>query len=186
MLKRTITYKDLDGNDVTEDFYFNLTVAELTEMELSAGEQGLKPLLEKIVADKDGKQIIATFKDIVSKSYGRRSEDGKAFIKSSDISTHFLGTDAYSQIFMELVTDAEKAVDFIKGIVPANLGEKLDSQLAAIEGDKARVADGEKPLEAYSREELLALSDEDFEKLAGKDPQKWSQSVLQVAFQRKS
>lgn len=127
MLKKTITYNDLDGNPITEDFYFNLTKAEIAEMELSH-DGGLSAYLQRIVETKDGAVIIAAFKDILFKAYGRRSEDGKRFVKSPEISTEFTQTEAYSDLFMELVTNAEASAAFFRGVVPAGLtesGEKL-------------------------------------------------------------
>lgn len=118
MLKRTITYPDYNGGSRTEDFYFNLTQAEITEMELSV-DGGLVEMINRIVAAQDGKQIIATFKDIILRAYGEKSPDGKRFIKSQELRDAFSQTEAYSQLFMELATDADAAAAFVNGIVPA-------------------------------------------------------------------
>lgn len=118
MLKRTITYQDYNGNQRTEDFYFNLTQAEVTEMELSV-DGGLVEMIKRIVAAQDGKQIIATFKDMILRAYGEKSPDGKYFIKNQEIRDRFAQTEAYSQLFMELATDANKASAFVEGIIPA-------------------------------------------------------------------
>ena len=117
MLKLTRTYTDYNGLSRTEDFYFNLTQAEVTEMELSV-DGGLVEMINRIVAAKDGKQIIALFKDIVLRSYGEKSPDGRRFIKTPEIRDAFAQTEAYSDLFMELATDAKKAADFVNGIVP--------------------------------------------------------------------
>lgn len=118
MLKLKRTYTDYNGVSRTEDFYFNLTQAEVTEMELSV-DGGLVEMINRIVAAKDGKQIIALFKDIVLRSYGEKSPDGRRFIKNDELRNAFAQTEAYSDLFMELATDAQKASDFINGIVPA-------------------------------------------------------------------
>ena len=118
MLKRTITYPDYNGGSRTEDFYFNLTQAEITEMELSV-DGGLIEMITRIVAAQDGKQIIATFKDIILRAYGEKSPDGKRFIKNQELRDAFSQTEAYSQLFMELATDADAAAAFVNGIVPA-------------------------------------------------------------------
>lgn len=120
MLKKTITYTDYDGNERTEDFYFNLSKAEIMEMELST-TGGLTKMIEKIVAEQDGKKIIEVFKDLVLKSYGEKSADGRRFIKNDEIREAFSQTEAYSDLFMKLATDADEAADFVNGIVPANL-----------------------------------------------------------------
>ena len=118
MLKLTRTYVDFNDLSRTEDFYFNLTQAEVTEMELSV-DGGLVEMINRIVAAKDGKQIIALFKDIVLRAYGEKSPDGKRFIKTPEIRDAFAQTQAYSDLFMELATDAQKAAEFVNGIVPA-------------------------------------------------------------------
>ena len=113
MLKLTRTYNDYNGASRTEDFYFNLTQAEVTEMELSV-DGGLVEMINRIV----GKQIIAVFKDVILRAYGEKSPDGKRFIKNQELRDAFAQTEAYSDLFMELATDAEAAARFINGIIP--------------------------------------------------------------------
>lgn len=122
MLKKTVTYTDYNGVQRTEDFYFNLSKAEIAEMELSV-DGGLASMLEKIVASKDNKQIVAMFKDIVLKSYGEKSADGRRFVKSPEISEAFSQTEAYVEIFMELAMNEGAAADFVNGIVPKEMKE---------------------------------------------------------------
>ena len=117
MLKKTITYVDYDGNERTEDFYFNLSKAEIAEMELSTAG-GLDKMINRIIAEQDGKRIIELFKNLVLKAYGKKSDDGKRFIKSKELAEEFSQTEAYSDLFMELATDAEAAAAFVNGIVP--------------------------------------------------------------------
>ena len=118
MLKKTITYTNYNGVECTEDFYFNLTKAEIMEMELSTSG-GLAEMIQKIVAAQDAPAIIKIFKELVLKAYGEKSPDGKRFIKSEEISKAFSQTEAYSILFMELATDADAASAFVNGIVPA-------------------------------------------------------------------
>jgi len=117
MLKKTITYVDYDGNERTEDFYFNLSKAEIAEMELSA-EGGLTKLIERIVAAQDGKKIVEIFKDLILRAYGEKSPDGKRFIKSPELRDAFAQTEAYSELFMELATNVDASTAFVNGIVP--------------------------------------------------------------------
>lgn len=124
MVKKTITYTDFNGVERTEDFYFNLTEAELTEMNLGV-EGGMKELLEKIIAEKDQKQIIEYFKKIVLMSYGEKSSDGRRFTKSEEIRNGFAPTEAYSKIFMELASDSNAAAEFVNGIIPRNLTKQI-------------------------------------------------------------
>lgn len=117
MLKKTITYTDYNGNERTEDFYFNLTNAEVMELEMSTSG-GLTEMISRIVAAQDAPAIIKIFKDLILKAYGEKSLDGKRFVKSAEISDAFSQTEAYSQLFMELATDADAAANFVNGIVP--------------------------------------------------------------------
>lgn len=127
MLKKTIKYTDYNGVERTEDFYFNLTKAEIMEMEMGT-EGGLAEMISKIVAAQDAPSIIKIFKDLVLKAYGEKSPDGRRFIKSEEISAAFSQTEAYSQLFMELATDANKGSEFVNGIVPADISkEKVTS-----------------------------------------------------------
>ena len=120
MLKKTITYMDYNGVERKEDFYFNLTKAELMEMEMST-TGGLAETIQKVVDTKDAPAIIRIFKDLVLKAYGEKSADGKRFIKSKELSDAFAQTEAYSELFMELATDADAAANFINGIVPVQV-----------------------------------------------------------------
>ena len=122
MLKKTVTYVDYNGVERTEDFYFNLSKAEVTEMELSV-EGGFSKMLEEIVKSNDNVRIIELFKQMVLKAYGEKSTDGKRFIKSKEIAEAFSQTEAYSEIFMELALDEKAAAAFVNGIMPSNLGK---------------------------------------------------------------
>lgn len=119
MLKKSITYTDYNGNERTEDFLFNLSKAEIMEMELST-TGGLAELIQKIVKEQDAPAIIKIFKDLVLKAYGEKSPDGKRFIKSDELALAFSQTEAYSNLFMELATDADAAAEFVNGIIPAD------------------------------------------------------------------
>lgn len=130
MLKKTITYNDYNGVERTEDFYFNLSKAELMEMEMSISG-GLTEMIEKIVATKDAPAIIKIFKELVLKAYGEKSADGKRFEKKNGaLAEAFAETEAYSQIFMELATDADKAAEFVNGIMPRDIAKQLPKDKA--------------------------------------------------------
>ena len=130
MLKKRIEYVDYDGNERAEDFYFNLTKAEITELELST-EGGLQNMIEKIIDAKDTPQIIQFFKKIILLSYGEKSPDGRRFIKSKELSDEFTQTEAYSELFMELATDDKAAAAFVNGIIPKDLA--MEADLAVVE-----------------------------------------------------
>lgn len=125
MVKKTITYVDYNGTERTEDFYFNLTEAEAAEMELSV-EGGLSAMIEKIAKEKNVPQVVKIFKELLLRTYGEKSTDGRRFIKSEELSTAFSQTEAYSILFMELGTDPDKAAAFMNAIIPVSLREKAD------------------------------------------------------------
>ncbi len=121
MYKKTMTYTDYNGVSRTEDFYFNLTKAELTDMELGV-TGGLSAMIEKIMATQDVPAVAKIFKELVLKAYGEKSGDGKYFLKEDEngrpLSAKFKQTEAYSDLYMELAQDADKAAEFVNGITP--------------------------------------------------------------------
>lgn len=126
MLKKTIHYVDYNGSEREEDHYFNLSKAEIMEMELSTAG-GLSGMIQDIIKTQDGPAIMKIFKDIILKSYGKKSPDGKRFEKSEEISKAFEQTEAYSVLFMELVTDADAAAAFVNGIIPSDVAKEIAS-----------------------------------------------------------
>lgn len=151
MLKKTITFNDLDGNAVTEDFYFNLNKAELTEMELRQ-KDGLSGHLQKVIEADDRGKLIDVFKEIIKLSVGKRSEDGRRFIKNEDVLNDFMQSEAYSELFMELATEADAAVAFITAVVPADLEREMLKNTPTTT-DVALPATSEAPVEpAWLRE----------------------------------
>ena len=126
MIKKTINYTDYDGNARSEDFYFNLSMAEFTKMEL--GEVGgFRNYIRRIISAENVPELTKCFDDLILASYGEKSPDGKRFIKERDghrLSDDFKQTDAYSVLFMELMTDSDKAAEFVNGIAPADVAKK--------------------------------------------------------------
>lgn len=126
MIKRTLTYVDYNGISRTEDHYFNLTKAELLEMELGINGT-MSSLLEQIIQEKNIAKIVEHFKKIILKAYGKKSLDGKRFIKSEEITDEFTQTEAYSNLFVELARNDEAAIAFINGLIPQDIAENIDS-----------------------------------------------------------
>ena len=122
MLKKTIKYTDYNGNERTEDFYFNLTKAEVMEMEMST-DGGFAEMINRVIAAQDVPTIIKIFKDIILKAFGVKSPDGKRFIKSAELSEEFSQTEAFSDLYMTLATNSEEATAFINAIVPADMAK---------------------------------------------------------------
>ncbi len=122
MLKKTITYTDYDGLERTEEFRFNLTKAELMDMELTTVGTFSK-LMQKIIDEKDMVRLAKYFKELILKSYGVKSDDGKRFIKSPELSEAFSQTEAYSELYIELLGNSEYAVKFIQQVMPKDLDQ---------------------------------------------------------------
>lgn len=117
MLKKTITYTDYDGLERTEEFRFNLTKAELVDMELTTAGT-FSETMKRIIAEKDIIRIAKLFKELLLKSYGVKSDDGKRFVKSKELSEAFSQTEAYSDLYIELLSNPEEAAKFFAEIAP--------------------------------------------------------------------
>ena len=117
MYRRPITFTDYDGNQVTENFEFNLSKAELVEMEAEY-PGGMQAMIQRITKERDGKAIVSVIKDIILRSYDKRSLDGRRFIKNDDMREKFSQTDAYSELVMELAMNPDKTGEFINNNIP--------------------------------------------------------------------
>ncbi len=135
MYKKTITYTDFNGVERTEDFYFHFTKAELMDLNLST-DGGLLEIIKTIVKAKDTPELVKLFKKTILLAYGIKSEDGRRFKKSDEIREDFLSTEAYSEIYMQLATDADEAAKFINGVLPADLATQANELIANGEVDE--------------------------------------------------
>lgn len=160
MIKKTMTYETFDGELATEDFYFNLSKAELLDMELTTG--GFQKMITKLIDTQDRKGIVAIFKDILDLSYGVRSEDGRRFYKSDEILAEFKASQAYSDLYFELATSEEAGAEFINGVIPANLREQVSAEES--KNEAAEPIAKKKPQD-MSREELISAMREKTRKL---------------------
>jgi hypothetical protein len=163
VIAKTINYTNFNGEEVSEVYYFHLSKAELVEMEM-AHDGGLKASLERLIASEDGAEIIKEFKGIILGSYGKRTPDGRRFIKTQELRDEFESSEAYSTLFMELVTEVSAAVDFISGIVPAGLA---DDAARVTRADLAIVPPEENGTpqlepEILSRQKLLEIPQEEY------------------------
>jgi len=164
VLKKTIKYENFNGFECEEDFYFNYTTAELAEMAMSE-QGGLEDKLNSIIASGNNKVILQTFRDIVKGAIGRRSEDGKRFVKDPAFAEEFMTSEPWSVMFMEMFTDPSAAAAFIRGVVPAKMAdnpvvqERLREMGAVIELPED---DKPKALDDYTDDELMGLSTDAF------------------------
>jgi len=172
MLKKTITFETLDGVEVTEDFYFNLTVTELAEMELGK-DGGLEKYIQTIIHKRDATAVIKIFKDIILAAVGVRSSDGRRFIKSPEISQGFAQTDAYNKLFMELLTDAEASAAFMNGIVPKNI--ETQANKISVDLPDTTLPPG---LDQAVRDQLVRVKKKEFKDLTNKDLESMDRNAL--------
>lgn len=126
MLKKTITYTDFDGNERTEDFYFNLSKSELILLETTT-PGGYVTMLQRIIDSKDNIELMNIFTDLIKKSYGVKSDDGKHFVKNEKYLDEFLSSAAFDQMFTEFFTTEDAAAEFAKGIIPKQLVREVEA-----------------------------------------------------------
>jgi hypothetical protein len=160
MLKKRIAYVDYNGASREEDFYFNLTKAELMELELGGG---LSENLKRIVESEDMEAIVRNFKEVILSAYGQKSEDGKRFMKSDALREAFYENPAYSELFIELASNPDSAVEFIKGILPSDLANEVN----IIEKQSVETVElPQEPTPVLTEKELALLSHEELLRLA--------------------
>jgi len=129
MLAKQITYVNFNGEEITETFYFNITKAEIIEMEVSH-PGGYVDYLERIMNAKERSELIDAFTKLILSAYGEKSEDGRKFRKSKEISEDFHTSEAYSELLVELMSDEDKASEFVRAILPKlELSEEQEQNL---------------------------------------------------------
>jgi hypothetical protein len=175
LIKKTITYEDFNGDEVTEDFYFHLTQAEVVELELSE-EGGMYESLQRMAAAEDGAGVLKEIKKMLLAAYGVRSPDGRKFVKNDELRAHFATTNAYSKLFMGMLTNTDEAIEFFNALTPPGL-EEAAAKLAGIDTAQtpiiAVVTETEEPEEKtepkrISRQELHAMGQEELKELGVK------------------
>lgn len=134
MFKKTITYEDYNGEMRTEDYWFHLNEAEIIQWLMTEGDYSLDQVLIRLMEKRNGKEVMKIFDDFIRLSYGEKSLDGKHFVKNKEIWENFRNTEAYSSLFMELVTDANKAVEFINHVIPKSLADSVTKAMAEDKG----------------------------------------------------
>lgn len=145
MIKYTSTYTDYNGTERTEDFYFNLSKNEILQWEWGV-ENGLTTIIDRIVKAQDGPQIIEYFKELILKAYGEKSDDGRRFVKSDEISIGFSQTPVFDELYIKLFTDSDYAAEFVKGILPDDFEGEYSDALKQLEEDNT--ANASKKLES--------------------------------------
>lgn len=188
MIKKEIAYTDLNGVERKDVYYFHLSKADIAEMELMF-PGGFSDHIQRAVTEDDRPALIKAFKELIVASIGERTEDG-GFLKTDEYRKYFLSTEAYSTLFMELVTDALKSAEFFNGVFPADLAKKMAETNKDLEV-RVPVVGGEtivmhrKPPEEYTRKELLEMPQDQFQQVVGDDPLKMNQEQLTIAYMRR-
>lgn len=136
MLKKTITYHDFNGNEYTEDFWFGLTKSDLIDMEMNT-PGGMQEYVTHIAQTQDMRAVLEMFKNLIFKSYGKKSPDGKRFIRSKEISEEFTQTDAYDVLLMEIFSDENAASAFVNGILPQDIAAQAAAMMAKQQEEKS-------------------------------------------------
>lgn len=160
MIKKTVSYDGFDGETVTEDLYFHFNKAELMELEVET-ERGFSKKLQAVAEAKDVREVLAVFKDIVVRAYGVRSEDGKRFIKTERAREEFDGSEAYSEVLFDLLSDPASAARFVGGLMPSDLLEKAKVESNLDIEKMIRELEEEKEKEKAAQEEPKDISSDD-------------------------
>ncbi len=133
MFKKTMTYVDYNGNERTEDFFFDLSEAEIVDKELTT-EGGVGELIKKMINTSDYQGLVLLFKEFVLLCYGEKSADGRYFLKEDErgykLANKFKQTRAYSDLFMQLASDDIAAVEFIKGVLPSAMAKEFNNTMS--------------------------------------------------------
>lgn len=136
MYKKTITYTDYNGNERTEEFRFHLRKSDIIDWLTTEGDYTLDEVLRRLVEKRNGKQVMKTIEDLIYRSYGEISLDGRQFTRTKEVKDKFMETEAYSVFFTELITNADAAVEFVKGIIPSDMAEQVMAELKKQESGK--------------------------------------------------
>jgi len=183
MIVKKLTYSGFDGVTITEDFYFNMTAAELTEKELIY-PGGFANHLQTIVKEDNRPEIIKAFKDLILWSVGERAPDGKGFLKKG-VAERFEATEAYSALFMEIILDTAKCVEFFNGVMPKDLAEKMEAHMKAASGAlELPEAKAKTFPDDYSEAELLAMPQDEFDRELSKIKGNVPKGLLMIAMRR--
>lgn len=201
MIKKSITFPNLNGEQITRDFYFNVNLDEAIEKEMT---DGVSDKFKQLTETESGEDAYWIMKDLVVMAYGERDEDGITFNKTPEITRKFTQTGAFSALLVEFVKDTKAAADFFNGLFPEGM---MDEVLKAVEASKEQTPEKtqhplamkpdarqrkpvedvslpEKTFEDFTDGELLQMPDEEFQKLVPHAAKDMSKKQLQIAMQR--
>lgn len=128
MFKKTVTYRDFNDVERTEEYFFHLSTTEVLKLEKNK-DGSLSEQLEKIQRDEDEAAMLDMITKLVLLAYGEKSEDGRRFVKSDKLVEEFTETEAYSQIFLDIMTNENELIDFITGILPKEMSQEVQKAM---------------------------------------------------------
>lgn len=166
-VKKEITFEDLDGNEITQEWWFRLDKTDALDMDI-VHEKDPANYLKQIMKDQDSRKLLRVWRELLFASVGKR--EGNLLVKSPEILAEFQQSGAYNQFFSELIEADDAGASFFVSIMPKDVQEKIQK-------DDGRV---------YTKDELLAMTDEEFDQVAGTDTKKMTQEHFQIAFQRRN
>lgn len=208
MLRKDITYTDINDIDRTEPFYFHFTELELGEVELEMG--GIEETMERLTETQDIKTAYKIFKDLVLAGYGKKSADGKGFDKvdpdtGRPYSRELVASPALSALIIDLMNDVEDAGTFFRGMLPSKMQKQAAEADAALKANPqlapgatpesvqtealvVTTAEGirEKTWEEYTKEELLEMPHQQFQALLPSKMHDAPRDLLLIAMERKT
>jgi len=186
VLKKTIVYTDLNDEKRSEDFYFNFSIQELIDMELEV-EGGLNAKLKEMVKAEDVRAMLGVFKDVILRAIGKKTDDGKRFDKSETFRDDFYNSPAYGALLMELIGQPNAAAQFMNGLMPKELMQRVNeiqkAQGMPVTEQPSGLEVAKKP-EDYSLQERVEMSEEVFDRTYGTNPKKWTKATLAAAMRR--
>lgn len=211
MIRKEIQYKDLEGNNVVGEFWFHMSVAEMLEMEKEV-EGGMKAVVQKIVDTEDETKVLPLLRDLISRSVGKKSSDGRRFLKTREDKSDLVDSDAYSKLMIELLTVPNAAVEFFNGVAPKDIHELAqkvaaqDTSSSSTEGTPVpeahfnaeafgRQGASATPVQderdytdwrTYTEAELLSMDNDMFEAVAGKVKPGMDRTLMGIAFRRRA
>lgn len=128
MIKKTVTYKDFNDEEQTDELLFHMSKADLIQLQMEEGGDGFGEYIQQITDAEDSAEVWRIFKKILKMSFGKKSPDGKRFIKTDEQWDEFTSSEAYSTLVMDLMSDPNAMAEFITKLVP----QDLDADVAKI------------------------------------------------------
>jgi hypothetical protein len=187
MLKKVISFEDLDGAKVKDEFYFHMSIDDLTEWNKTR-EGGMEEYMTEMLKTSNVGALFDIFRELIALSYGEKSANNRAFLKSKEMRAEFTGSDAYDVLLLELMQDANAAVEFFNGVMPSKLQEQVKA-LGAGKLEQSETATPPKPktVDDYTLTELTNMPFDEFNALMDRaDVHKVGPGILKLAFQRRS